>query len=66
MINTALLAGYDRHGAVGGPIKRFFGGGIPLQKISDEGFTETRVTYGKRSLLTRVVTAITFQLMRYG
>ncbi len=38
MINTALLAGYDRHGAVGGPIKRFFGGGIPLQKISDEGF----------------------------
>ena len=38
MINTALLAGYDRHGAVGGPLKRFFGGGIPLQKISDEGF----------------------------
>jgi hypothetical protein len=36
MINTALLAGYDRHGAVG--VKRFFGGGSPLQKISDEGF----------------------------
>jgi hypothetical protein len=38
LINTALLAGYDRHGAVGGPLKRFLGGGVPLQKISDEGF----------------------------
>ena len=44
MINTALLAGYDRHtraGGIGwlpGPIRRGLGGGIPLQKISDEGF----------------------------
>ena len=44
MINTALLAGYDRHARVGGtvwlpgPIRRGLGGGLPLQKISDEGF----------------------------
>ena len=48
LVNTALLAGYDRHGASG--LGRFvgagratpglgrLGGGSPLQKISNEGF----------------------------
>jgi hypothetical protein len=48
LINTALLAGYDRHGAVGAgrfvgagratPLLGRLGGGSPLQKISSEGF----------------------------